>query len=481
MTNATGRHLGHIPMSTARGRRGITATLVLVTSITACSDPDGASTLPVTSEASTAAPTSEPVLDGDLDAWCFSWLDTSGFSDDNGTEAALRAMLARVEAEAEVAPSAIVEQMQAHLDATRYFVDAMEAADWDEANLTLEDLDVLAPDPESDGAIDELDLFATEYCDPSMAPGLPTPTIDLSSATTTSPPPSDVPPLLQAWPPRADNAGELTDLLMPFPSDPALGDAVLCAQPLSTADGDGDVRYVQTFYDTQRNAHLTIATTVTFAESGTTASPPTAPVSETIDTSGWTSPWQDASILQGNTDLAELVLVGHPAGFVHLSGFGLTAAELVDIARTMHRRSPPEPGWDVPNLPVGMRPFAESGQAPAVGRRLVWSTGADVIAELLLSTEDAGAVTAHWSAAATAEALADNKPLVVIESGQTITIAGAYENGIEATLTYVGTHDDAVRIADSIVALDSSSWSTIGQHAGADGCASMPMRPLMRP
>ncbi len=480
MTNATGRHLGHIPMSIGCRRRGLAAMLVFVVSIAACSDPDEADNAPAASETSTAiSTTTEPVADGDLAAWCFSWLDDTAFSDENGTEAALRAMLARVEAEAEVAPSAISEAMRAHLDATSYFVEAMEAAGWEEANLTPEDREVLAPDPDLDRAIDALDAYATENCDRTTSSDPPTSTIGLSSPTTAAPLAADVPPLLQAWPPRADSADELSDLEMPFPSDPALDDAVLCVEPLSTADGEE--RYVQTFYDTERNAHLTIATTVTFAESGTTASPPTAATTETTDTSGWTSPWQDALILQDDPDLAELVLLGLPAGFVHLSGFGLTSEELIDIARTMHRRPVPEPGWDVPDLPDGMRPFAESGDAPAVGRRLVWIAGNAVIAELVLSTEDAEAVTARWDASATADSLAGNDRGVIIESGQVITIAVADENGIEETLTYVGTDNDAVRIADSIVALDSSSWSIVGQKADDASCASMPMRPWMRP
>jgi hypothetical protein len=477
MTNATGRHLGHIPMSIGYRRRSLAAMLVFAISIAACSASDEVSRTPAARESSVAISTpTEPVPDGDLHAWCFSWLDNTGFSDENGTEAALRAMLARVEAEAEVAPSAISEAMRAHLDATRYFVETMEAADWEEANLTPEDREVLAPDPNLDRAIDALDAYATENCDRTTSSDPPTPTIDLSSPTTAAPSVADVPPLLQAWPPRA-SAGELSDLEMPFPSDPALDDAVLCIEPLSAIDEDE--RYVQTFYDTERNAHLTIATTVTFAESGTTASPPTAAAAETVDMSDWTLPWQDASILENDPDLAELVLLGLPAGFVHLSGFGLTSEELIDIARTMHRRPAPEPGWDVPDLPAGMRPFAESGDAPAVGRRLVWIAGDDVIAELVLSTEDAEAVTAHWGAMATADSLANNDRGVIIESGQVITIAVPDVNGIEATLTYAGTRDEAVRIVDSIVALDSSTWNTVGR----DGCAPMPMpmRPRLRP
>jgi dienelactone hydrolase len=184
----TERDRGHEPTNTLGARRAIASVLVLALSFAACSDPDKAADSPSTDETSaTSSTTIEPALDGDLEAWCFSWLDNSGISDENGTEAALRAMLARVEAEAAVAPSAVAEQMNAHLEATRYFVEAMETAGWDEANLTPEDLDVLAPDPDLDRAIDELDAYAAENCDPSTAPGTPIPILDLPSPTTTAP------------------------------------------------------------------------------------------------------------------------------------------------------------------------------------------------------------------------------------------------------------------------------------------------------
>jgi len=164
MTNHTGPQRSTTAAKTHRQRCTIVAVIALGVVTNACGDSDHATDSnagePVSQSSTTTALRAS---DGDLEAWCFSWLDNSGISDANGTDVAMRAMLARVEAEAEIAPSEIAEPMRVHLEATRTFVEAMEAAGWEEENLAPEDLRALDPSL-TDGVIETLDDYAAANC-----------------------------------------------------------------------------------------------------------------------------------------------------------------------------------------------------------------------------------------------------------------------------------------------------------------------------
>ena len=97
-----------------------------------------------------------------------------------------------------------------------------------------------------------------------------------------------------------------------------------------------------------------------------------------------------------------------------------------------------------------------------------------MIAELQLSTENADAIaTGMVHRPPSSRIFRGTDPGVVAVDGDVVTITAATENGIEATLRYVGDRGAAIRIPDSMAPIGTvETWDTIDRrHAATGDCS----------
>ena len=280
--------------------------------------------------------------------------------------------------------------------------------------------------------------------------------------------PIEVPQGLHDWPAPTTSATPIGAIPALLPTVP-VPNATDVVRSEYASDGSGFYDYIQTWFDPDRDAYVVVTTNLAQV---TTATPE---FRQPVDTAGWTNEWGEAFFSTNSPPYTTLTLVDD-GGFVVLHAFGLTRAEVSDLASSMRRRTLPQPGWELPDLKTSFRPFAESGHPPPAGRRVVWLQNTSTLAELSVSTESAEAMQTGWYETSTIDTInLDGVTAVVSETDGRVAIAWSTVDGLEVLFGYQGDRTTAESIARSLGPVDDATWRTFARERqpNEDGCTSL--------
>lgn len=296
-----------------------------------------------------------------------------------------------------------------------------------------------------------------------------------TSATPTSSEPAttegaavEVPVGLQNWP--TSSADPVTIAAVPalLPTVPVTG--AITATRFETAEQTAGLSlFTQTWFASDGDAYFVVTTTV--------GSVPTLPedLPNAVDTSGWPTSWDAASFATSAPPYLNLQL-STAGGFVEVQTFGLTEADVLDIARSLQRRPEPAAGWDVPSIDGRFVMFGEGVASPYASRALVWhDPNGGVVAELVVGSY-AELMTTGWVAESQADFIDVNGvQAVLIESGGRVAIAWPLGDDMFAVFGFQGDRAEAEAIARGFAPVDDATWRAASQppNPNDDGCQGM--------
>lgn len=278
----------------------------------------------------------------------------------------------------------------------------------------------------------------------------------------------EVPVGLQNWPASSTDPVPIADVPALLPTVPVAG-AITATRFETTVQTAGLYSFTQTWFASDGVAYVVVTTKI--------GSVPTTPeeLRTAVDTSRWPTSWDAAYFATSAPPYVNLQL-STARGFVEVRTFGLTEADVLDIARSLQRRPEPAEGWDAPALEGRFVTFGESVASPYASRALVWHdpTGG-VVAELVVATY-AEVMTTGWVAESQADVIDVNGvQAVLVESGGRVAIAWPLADGMFAVFGFQGDRAEAEAIARGFAPVDDATWRAASQppNPNDDGCQGM--------
>jgi hypothetical protein len=285
--------------------------------------------------------------------------------------------------------------------------------------------------------------------------GAPTTTTLLpttTAPTTTVPSPSE-PVDLAEWPsPGQDTTIRAAPAYLPSSNIPEALDAVRFRSARQDLNRVFDVG---TWISTERDAAIQVSTRIPWA--------PTVPADskQPIDTSSWTTEWDEAFLSPTGPETTAIKLFDADApGVFEVRTYGLAEALALEIAATARRVGPGQTGWRLDAIPDDFAQFGPTNEYTGDTRSIVWANGPGTPrGELRITTNTNDILNAWFGRPGWADVDVNGTAGISVTDGDRTTVIWEPEPDVYVIVSAKGAEDEVLALARSITPADDAQWN----------------------